>query len=159
MGNSKSSMGCGVVEFASRDIAVHAVALLNESELKGRTIRCREDRDPEDETPADHAPATSVPARKAPKKAVRNTDEPRVAEPNKVFVTSLTWDTTDNDLSQLFGTVGTVVSSEILSTRKGRSMGSGIVEFSDPASVAAAIASLNNVDFKGRNIVVREYYQ
>lgn len=39
-----TSMGCGVVEFETAAQALHAVQLLNETELDGRTIKCREDR-------------------------------------------------------------------------------------------------------------------
>jgi RNA recognition motif-containing protein len=53
-GNTKSSMGCGVVEYSTREIALEAVEIMNETELKGRMIRCREDRVPgEDELPTE----------------------------------------------------------------------------------------------------------
>lgn len=169
-GNTKSSMGCGVVEYATRELAMEAVVSMNETELKGRTIRCREDRVPdEDESTSEEFQATegqpgqsAVVAPRA--RTVRNDTSARkltggVAEPNKVFVTSLTWDTTEDDLAEYFGTAGAVTSATILSTGKGRSMGSGIVEFAENASVAEAIARLSNVDFKGRTIAVREYFQ
>jgi RNA recognition motif-containing protein len=38
-------------------------------------------------------------------------------------------------------------------------MGSGVVEYVDPASVQEAISRLGNTDFNGRVIVVREYFQ
>lgn len=37
-------MGCGVVEYETATEAQHAVQVLNETELDGRTIKCREDR-------------------------------------------------------------------------------------------------------------------
>ena len=46
-GASKASMGCGVVEFTNREMALHACQVLNLTELKGRQIRCREDRNPD----------------------------------------------------------------------------------------------------------------
>ena len=164
-GNTKSSMGCGVVEFASREIAMAAVAIMNETELKGRMIRCREDRVPEEEEAAvedvpdaRHGAVATVSPRARVEPATKKTLG-AIAEPTKVFVTSLTWDTTEDDLAQYFGLVGAVTSTTILSSRKGRSMGSGIVEFADKASVAEAISRLSNVDFKGRVIAVREYFQ
>ena len=39
-----TSMGCGVVEFETPEEAQHAVHSLNETELDGRIIKCREDR-------------------------------------------------------------------------------------------------------------------
>ena len=162
-GNSKSSMGCGVVELASRETAAQAVEQFNETELKGRKIRCREDRNPADDIAEDEvegAPAPATGAAKPPraKKAAKAADENRPAEPNKVFVTSLTWDTTEEGLVEFFRQCGDVVGAEILSTKKGRSMGSGIVEFTSPEGAAAAIAQLSNQDFLGRKISVRQYY-
>ena len=164
-GNTKSSMGCGVVEFASREIAMAAVAIMNETELKGRMIRCREDRVPDEEEAAveevpdaRHGAVATVSPRARVEPATKKTLG-AIAEPTKVFVTSLTWDTTEDDLAQYLGLVGAVTSTTILSSRKGRSMGSGIVEFADKASVAEAISRLSNVDFKGRVIAVREYFQ
>jgi len=156
-GNAKSSMGCGVVEFGSREGALQAVTQYNETELKGRKIRCREDRNPNDDV-EDEVDAPGQ-APKAPRvKKTKPTDESRPAEPNKVFVTSLTWDTTEESLTEFFSQCGQVASSEILSTKKGRSMGSGIVEFATPEGAAAAIAQLSNQDFNGRKISVRQYF-
>lgn len=163
-GNTKMSMGCGVVEYATREIAIAAVAIMNETELKGRTIRCREDRVPdEDEALGDdnpimsHGPSGGAINPKSEHSLKKGSGG--IVEPNKIFVTSLTWDTTEEDLTAYFGLVGPVTSAAILSSRKGRSMGSGIVEFSDKASVNEAISRFSNVDFKGRVIVVREYFQ
>jgi RNA recognition motif-containing protein len=162
-GNSKSSMGCGVVEFATPEMAANAVVVMNETELKGRIIRCREDRNPEDtEDHNDELEPSRGSMRfgaAARDRRSKNDGGDRSVAPTKVFVSSLTWDTTEDDLVQYFGTCGAVVSAEVLSTRKGRSMGSGVVEFSDPTSVPLAIERLNNVDFKGRVIAVREYFQ
>ena len=164
-GNTKSSMGCGVVEYATREIAVEAVAIMNETELKGRMIRCREDRVPDDDEVAPeefpevpHSTVTAAAPRTRAENPARKATG-TIAEPTKVFVTSLTWDTTEDDLKQYFGQVGAVATATVLSSRKGRSMGSGIVEFADKSSVAEAISKLSNVDFKGRVIAVREYFQ
>ena len=40
----KKSMGCGVVEYHSREAALAAIELMNDSELQGRLLHCREDR-------------------------------------------------------------------------------------------------------------------
>ena len=194
-GSERSSMGCGIVEFAREDLALNAVNLMNETELKGRRIFCREDRLPGDgegdETSASALEASVVAAnnvvnmassaganrqQKAPRRAVPNVTAPKpvpapasapasgsdlrgAADPGKLFVSGLTWETTDEELKQLFGTLGTVESSEILTTRKGRSMGSGILTYADPAVSIQAVAQFNGVDFNGRKIGVRQYYQ
>ena len=164
-GNTKASMGCGVVEYETRESALAAMTSMNETELKGRSIRVREDRAPEEEVAEDKVNDESGNVAAAPKsrsvsKVPRKSPQERsnVPEPNKVFVTSLSSDVTGDDLVQHFSSVGVVVSAEILSTRKGRTICSGIVSFEDNATVAESIAKLNKVEFKGRGIVVREYF-
>lgn len=43
-GGKSFSLGCGVVEFMSPDAAQYAVTQMNDTELDGRVIKCREDR-------------------------------------------------------------------------------------------------------------------
>ena len=158
-GNTKASMGCGVVEFETMEAATEAIATLNETDLKGRSIRVREDRAPLEE-PEDLIETPPVPQVKAPKKTPRKSleDLSNVPEPSKVFVSSLSSEITSEILAEYFRSVGAVSSAEILSTRKGRSICSGIVHFEDNASVAEAISKLSNVEFRGRVITVREYF-
>lgn len=197
-GNERSSMGCGIVEFAREDLAVNAVNLMNETELKGRRIYCREDRLPENDeqdavsasaveattaAPAGAAAVASVPAAPAaatkprpPKRAAAAAPaagppasataatndvavDTRVADPRKIFVSGLTWETTSEELSQFCSAVGAVEAAEILTTRKGRSMGSGIVTFADASAVSRAVAQFNGADLNGRKLGVRQYFQ
>lgn len=83
----------------------------------------------------------------------------KVADPTKVFVSGLSWESTSEQLNQYFSTVGGITSAEVLSTRKGRSMGSGIIEFANASSVSASIAKFNQKEWMGRALTVREYYQ
>lgn len=163
-GNTKASMGCGVVEYETKEAALEAITAMNETDLKGRSIRVREDRAPleeaNEEVLEEVTKVVAPPVVRAPKKAPRKSPEDmsNIPEPNKVFVTSLNSDITSENLVEYFGSVGEVVSAEILPARKGRSICSAIVCFGDNASVAESIAKLSNVDFKGRAIVVREYF-
>ena len=45
MGANGRSKGCGLVEFATPEEAQHAIQTLHDSELDGRKIFCREDRE------------------------------------------------------------------------------------------------------------------
>jgi len=159
-GSVKNSMGCGVVEFQFPASAAAAVTTFTESDLGGRRIRCREDRNPEDEytaldgqerPPQDNKPktsfATSVPM------------EDREVDPNRVFVSSLAWETTKEELASFFSAAGQVVSAEVLTTRKGRSMGSAIVEFSNEDSAVKSIDMFTDVMLNGRVIAVRKCYK
>lgn len=153
------SLGCGVVEFASTEEASLAVNILSNSELEGRVIKCREDRTL-DHSSGEYAPsdATKSPATSHKKIRAGAAEGSRVLDPKRVFVTSLPWETTSEDLVAIFGEVGRVLAAEVLSTKKGRSLGHAVVEFADPRSAVAAVAELNNREVGGRSMIVREYF-
>lgn len=76
---------------------------------------------------------------------------------NKLFVGSLSWDTTDDSLRNLFATVGTVVSARVITDKfSGRSRGFGFVEMSTPDEAEKALNELNGKDLDGRAINVSE---
>ncbi|MDB5181299.1 MAG: RNA-binding protein [Candidatus Saccharibacteria bacterium] len=75
----------------------------------------------------------------------------------KLFVGSLPYSVTDDDLSQMFSDFGTVASAKVIFDREtNRSKGFGFVEFENDAEAKAAIDALNNKDIQGRTIVVNE---
>lgn len=76
---------------------------------------------------------------------------------NKLFVGSLAYTATDDDLAAFFAPAGTVVSAKVIVDRDtNRSKGFGFVEFEDDAAAKAAIDKLNGTDLQGRSIVVNE---
>lgn len=162
-GSVKNSMGCGVVEFQAPASAVAAVSTFAESELGGRRIRCREDRNPDDHGDESAAAAADGQEKKLGKaKSTYASSVPledREVEPNRVFVSSLAWETTKEELASFFSAAGQVVYAEVLTTKKGRSMGSGIVEFSDEASATKSIDMFTDVMLNGRAIAVRKCYK
>jgi len=158
---NRRSLGCGVVEYDSHETAAHAVKVLNDTELDGRKIHCREDRDlsggegeGEVEEEGGRPNTSSVPKDKPTSKPGGE----KIMDAYKVFCTNLSWDTTADELSVHLSSTGEVLDSEIL-RRNGRSLGCGYVEFSNPDSVALAISQLNGQELKGRPLVIREYYQ
>jgi len=75
----------------------------------------------------------------------------------KLFIGSLPYSTTDDELEQLFAEVGTVVSAKVIFDREsGRSKGFGFVEMSSDDEAKAAVDKLNGSDLGGRSIVVNE---
>ena len=62
-------------------------------------------------------------------------------------------------LHDFFSVIGEVAIADIISSKTGRHLGIGYVQFSNPASVELAISQLNNQVLQGRTITVREYYQ
>lgn len=75
----------------------------------------------------------------------------------KLYVGNLSFNTTNQDLNNLFGAVGTVESSNIIEDREtGRSRGFGFVEMSSQAEGEAAISELNGKEVDGRALKVNE---
>ena len=75
----------------------------------------------------------------------------------RLYVGSLSYQTTEQDLADLFGQVGQVLSATVITDREtGRSKGFGFVEMTSPEEAAAAIDQLNGKEFGGRNLTVNE---
>jgi len=75
----------------------------------------------------------------------------------KLFVGSLSWNTTDDQLKDFFAGVGTVVSATVIVDRDtNRSKGFGFVEMSSDEEAKAAVDQLNGKELDGRAIVVNE---
>ena len=75
----------------------------------------------------------------------------------KIYVGNMNYDTTEQELSNLFGQYGTVASARIIVDRyTDRSKGFGFVEMEDEGAATAAISALDNQEFGGRNIKVNE---
>ena len=73
----------------------------------------------------------------------------------KLFVGKLSFDTTEQTLSNLFGEHGEVTSLSIIKDREtNRSRGFAFIEMSDDAAAKAAISELNGKEVDGRNILV-----
>ena len=73
----------------------------------------------------------------------------------KIFVGNLSFQTSENDLNDLFAQFGEVESVSIITDRDtGRSKGFGFVEMQDGGD--KAIAAMNGKDFKGRALTVNE---
>lgn len=74
----------------------------------------------------------------------------------RIYVGNLSYQTTENDISNLFGQVGEVESANIITDRDtGRSKGFGFVEMGNE-DADKAIAQLNGSELNGRAITVNE---
>lgn len=75
----------------------------------------------------------------------------------KLFVGSLPYSTTNDELQALFAEFGTVATANVVTDREtGRSKGFGFVEFESDEEGKAAEAALNGKEFGGRNLTVNE---
>lgn len=75
----------------------------------------------------------------------------------KLYVGSLPYSTTDQQLSEVFSQHGTVQSAKVITDRyTGQSRGFGFVEMATNEEAQKAIAALNGTQLGGRTLVVNE---
>src|SRR4026207_100466 len=75
----------------------------------------------------------------------------------KLYVGNLAFQTTSQDLQELFGQAGTVESASVIEDREtGRSRGFAFVEMSSNAEATAAIEQFNGKEIGGRALKVNE---
>lgn len=122
------SKGCGVVEYKSTEEAQEAIKTLSDTELKGRMLFVREDR----ETSNTRSSGSSV------------------------YVGNLAYETSWQDLKDHMRQAGNVDQANVLSSDDGRSKGCGIVTYQNARDAARAIRELQNSVLHGRPIFVRE---
>jgi cold-inducible RNA-binding protein len=74
---------------------------------------------------------------------------------NKLFVGSLSFNTTDAELAEAFAKAGTVVSAKVIMDRdSGRSKGFGFVEMTTDEEAQEAIRLLGDQELDGRRLTV-----
>ena len=72
-----------------------------------------------------------------------------------MYVSNLSFHTTDEDLNTLFSQFGSVSSAKVINDREtGRSRGFGFVEMASDDEAKKAIAGLNNKEVEGRAMSV-----
>lgn len=75
----------------------------------------------------------------------------------KLYVGNLSYTTTDDTLSELFGAIGEVLSVNLITDRMtGRSKGFAFVEMAEQTAALEAINQLNGQEVDGRSIKVAE---
>jgi RNA recognition motif-containing protein len=72
-----------------------------------------------------------------------------------MYVSNLSFHTTDEDLRKLFAQYGTVSSAKVITDREtGRSRGFGFVEMESTNEAKEAMKNLNNTEIEGRAMAV-----
>jgi len=75
----------------------------------------------------------------------------------KLYVGNLSYDTTENDLQDLFAPHGTVVGAQLIMDKmSGRSRGFGFVTMETKESADAAVAAMSGKNVEGRDLTVNE---
>lgn len=130
-GNDGRSKGCGVVVYQHPKDAERAIRTLTGSKLDGREIFVQEDKN------------SNLP------------QENNGSNKCSVYVGSLSFDTSWQDLKDYFRRCGNVDNAKIFQMPNGRSKGSGLVTYQHPKDAQRAIRDLNQTMFQGRSIIVR----
>jgi RNA recognition motif-containing protein len=74
---------------------------------------------------------------------------------NKIFVGNLSFNTTENDLQDMFASHGTVLEANVMIDRMtNRSRGFGFVTMSTETEAQTAISALNGSSIEGRSLTV-----
>lgn len=146
------SKGCGIVEMATAEQALDCIQRLNDTELMGRLIFVREDREQDTIVrPAGggRGPPTGGVAGNRPAQQISATG-------CRIFLGNLSWEVKWQELKDFCKQVGTVVRADVLLGPDGRSKGAGIVEFATVHEAQRAINELNDTDLCGRICFIRE---
>jgi len=122
-----------IVEFDKPSDALRAIRDLNDTQLDGRLIFAREDR--EDTIPN--------PTRR---------ENPSGAQ---IFIRNLPFATSWQDLKDHYRQFGNVLRSEVFQNTDGSSKGVGTVLFEDPYDAKRAVRATNNCNFDGRLLEVK----
>jgi len=166
------SKGCGIVEFATNEGAAEAILTLNDTELSGRSIFVREDRETSNSggtnsNPREHSSRDRNRNRHSGGGGGggfhgnnNNNNSTVSSNPEsqscRVYVGNLSWDVSWPELKDHMKTAGEVVRADVISEHNGRSKGCGIVEYATEDEAQQAIATLTHTELQGRTIFVRE---
>lgn len=152
------SKGCGIVEFETAEGAQRAL-LLNDTDLMGRQIFVREDRESGNgggyytQKPAGAGASGGSGGRGGGGAGRVSGGEKQNC---RVYVGNLSWEVAWQDLKDHMREAGEVVFSEVMTEGDGRSKGCGIVEYATPEEAKEACTNLSDTELKGRMIFVRE---
>jgi len=144
------SVGCGTVEYETAEDARNAIETLHDTELDGRKITVREDRGRRDRK-GGYAPAPATASASAPAigSLALNTAG------RSVFVNNLPYNTSWQDMKDIFRTVGNVIRADVLYHPDGTAKGSGTVVFESRADALRAIREIDGREFGGRTLFVQ----
>jgi len=74
-----------------------------------------------------------------------------------IYVGNLSYDVSEEELTEAFGAFGQVTSAKIVKDKfTGNSKGFGFVEMPEKSEAEAAISSMNGQELKGRTLAVNE---
>ncbi|KAJ3157612.1 hypothetical protein HDU86_003264 [Geranomyces michiganensis] len=141
------SKGCGIVEYATPEEAQNAIRDLNDTQLMGRSVFIREDREADVRlgSTSNVAPHGSYGSRRGGR-----------SDGCALFIGNLPYVIGWQDLKDHFRQAGRVTRADVLEGPDRRSRGMGTVVFETPEEAANAISMFDRTEFHGRRLEVRE---
>ncbi|WBW74535.1 RNA-binding protein involved in export of mRNAs Hrb1 [Schizosaccharomyces osmophilus] len=174
MNQDGRSRGIGIVLMSSAKDAHDAIEMLNNTAYMGRTLEVRLDRFAKNKNNSYPVRGVGFPSYSHDASSMMNNPlymptmvgmPPAIDElvdnafsygspSNRVYVGNLPWATVNQDLFNLFGSVGNVVQAKIAHESNGYSRGYGVVEYEKEHEAADAIENLNGSQYGGRHLQV-----
>lgn len=161
------SKGCAIVVFDNADSGNRAIQELTDTDLNGRNIFVREDREPagmgvgggyqqqqQQQGYNQYNQFAEKPAYKSGSFVAQKIRSTMPAE-NQIYIGNLPWSVKWQDLKDLCAQYGEVVRADVAEEATGRSKGFGTVVFSSGEEADACIAGMNEMEHEGRQLVVR----
>lgn len=161
-GDDGRSKGWGIVEFETPDEAIKAVNELNGTELGGRRIAVREDREDRDVKQFVEGEGgengTRPPRRGRGRGRGRGRSErpPIEGEPSgfQVCIQGIPWSYTWKELKELVAECGEVERADVMTSPDGRSKGWGTVRFTSKEAASDSIEKFHGSQLEGRTLTV-----
>ncbi|ANB15462.1 Hrb1p [Sugiyamaella lignohabitans] len=140
------SRGAATVLFETPEEAQAAIQQYNGYDFQGRPLEVRQDRYVGGSAPASFSSAPPNPFTDGAK----GSGEPS----NIIYASNLPWSTTNQDLEELFGTIGPVEKAEIQLLPNGRSAGAGVIQLDSIESAQNAILKLSGYNYGNRDLII-----
>jgi len=146
-----NSTGKGVCEYLYAEDVERAVRELDGIDLEGRRLRI---------VTGGPAPSGSRGRGRGRGRGRRGPMRKARGGPGcRVYVGNLPWETSWQDLKDLMRDAGEVLYADIYLDDRGRSKGSGVVEFSNPEDAREAIEKFQGYEYNGRDLSIREFHE
>ena len=143
-GKKNMSLGCGIVVYETEEAAQRAFSDLHDSELMGRLIFVREDRETQREVSLERKHWRS--------KGVGKRHNPKAS----VYIGNLAWDVDAEALERHLARAGDV-KKVVLFEKDGRKMGNGLVEFTQERGARNALEMFKGSKLRDRPLFMESY--
>lgn len=150
------SKGFGIAVFKSEEEAQHVIGELDGIEIEGRKLDVRSSSAIEE---SDFQKNDEIPYTEKKDKFYRNTEFTENVtgdggRTDTIFCSNLPWVTSEEDLYELFETIGRVQRAEVQYNESGRPSGNAVIKFDTEELADLAISNLHMYNYGGRDLLI-----